>query len=94
MCVCIYALITPILTHFLQHYGDRCKATITADESSRFHRWTTNNYIYEFHVDGKTYTGNSLIEVGNNDKIGDTIEVLYFKHLPAFNRPVYFYNAK
>ena len=68
-----------------------CKATRTANESSLFHRWTTNNYLYEFSVGDKTYTGNSLIEVGQENRIGDTIEVLYFEHIPSFNRPVYFY---
>ena len=47
--------------------------------------------IYEFMIGDKTYTGNSLIEVGNEERIGDSIEVLYFKHAPFFNRPIYFY---
>lgn len=47
--------------------------------------------IYEFMIGDKTYTGNSLIEVGNEERIGDSIEVLYFKHAPFFNRPTSFY---
>ena len=69
----------------------RCKATITANESSWVHRWTSNNYLYEFNVGDKTYIGNSLIKVGNKEKIGDSIEVLYFEFMPSFNRPVSFY---
>ena len=34
---------------------------------------------------------NTLIKVGNKEKIGDSIEVLYFEFMPSFNRPVSFY---
>ena len=91
LCIIIYALLTPILTSILKHQGARCKATITANESSWVHRWTSNNYLYEFNVGDKTYIGNSLIKVGNKEKIGDSIEVLYFEFMPSFNRPVSFY---
>lgn len=94
LCVLTYALSTPILTVILKHHGNRCKGTITANESSLVHRWTSNNYLYEFSLGNKTYTGNSLIKVGNNDKIGDTITVLYFEFFPSFNRPVTFYEDK
>ena len=94
LCVLIYALSTPILTVILKHHGNRCKGTITANESSLVHRWTSNNYLYEFSLGNRTYTGNSLIKVGNNDKIGDTITVLYFEFFPSFNRPVTFYEDK
>lgn len=91
--VIMYAFISAlILSPILKHYGTKCKAVITDDESSLVHRHTTNNYLYEFRVRDKFYTGNSLIEVGNKDKIGDTIEILYFKHWPSFNRPIYFYD--
>lgn len=46
LCVLIYALSTPILTVILKHHGNRCKGTITANESSLVHRWTSNNYLY------------------------------------------------
>ncbi len=91
LCVLIYALSTPILTVILKHHGNRCKGTITANESSLVHRWTSNNYLYEFKVGDKTYTGNSLIKVGNIELIGDSIEVLYFEFMPSFNRPLSFY---
>lgn len=91
LCVLIYALSTPILTVILKHHGNRCKGTITANESSLVHRWTSNNYLYEFKVGDKTYTGNSLIKVGDIESIGDSIEVLYFEFIPLFNRPVSFY---
>lgn len=92
LCIIVYALVvTPILTVILKHQGNRCKAIITANESSWVHRYTSNNYLYEFCVGDKTYTGNSLIKVGNKEKIEDTIEVLYFEFYPSFNRPIYFY---
>ena len=91
VCVWIYALSTPVLTAFLKHYGKRCKAVITENGTSWVHRYTPNNYKYEFMIGDKTYTGNSLIEVGNKERVGDSIEVLYFKHAPFFNRPIYFY---
>ena len=53
----------------LKHYGSQCKAVITDNESSLIHRYTTNCYLYEFSVGDETYTGNSLIEVGNKDKM-------------------------
>lgn len=86
-----YALSTPVLTALLRHYGKRCKAVITENETSWRHRYTTNNYQYEFIVRDKTSCCNSLIEVGNKERVGDSIEVLYFKHAPFFNRPIYFY---
>lgn len=91
LCVIIYALLTPFLTIVLKHYGNRCKAVITSTGTSWLHRYSRNDYQYEFNVENKYYTGNSLIEVGNEDKIGDTIDVLYFRYFPTFNRPVYFY---
>lgn len=90
--IIIYGLfLTPILTSILKHHGKKCKAIITANESSLVHRYTSNNYLYEFSIGDKAYTGNSLIKVGNEENIGDTIEILYFKCMPFFNRPVYFY---
>lgn len=94
LCIIIYALSTPILTTILKYHGNKCEAIITSNESSFVHRWTSNNYLYEFRVGDKTYTGNSLIEVGNKDKIGDTIKVLYFELIPSFNRPVKFYEEE
>ncbi len=95
LCAIIYGLIlVPILTSILKHHGSRCEAIITSDESSLVHRWTSNNYLYEFNIGDKTYTGNSLIRVGNSDKIGDKIEILYFDFLPSFNRPIYFYEEE
>lgn len=78
--IILYSVISAlILTPILKHYGSQSKAVITDNESSLFHRYTTNCYLYEFYVGDETYTGNSLIEVGNKDKIGDTIEILYFQ---------------
>lgn len=90
--VIMYALFSAfILSPILKHYGIKSKAVITDIESSLVHRYTTNSYLYEFRVGDRYYSGNSLIEVGNKDKIGDTIEILYFEHWPSFNRPIYFY---
>ena len=55
------------------------------------HHWFTDGLLYEFNVGDKTYTGNSLIKVGNIELIGDSIEVLYFEFMPSFNRPLSFY---
>lgn len=91
--IILYSVISAlILTPILKHYGSQCKAVITDNESSLIHRYTTNCYLYEFSVGDETYTGNSLIEVGNKDKIGDTIEILYFQCWPSFNRPIYYYD--
>ena len=52
LCVVVYALIlTPILTSVLKHHGSRCEAIITSNESSLVHRWTSNNYLYEFTIE-------------------------------------------
>lgn len=91
--IILYLVISAlILTPILKHYGSQSKAVITDNESPVFHRYTTNCYLYEFYVGDETYTGNSLIEVGNKDKIGDTIEILYFQCWPSFNRPIYYYD--
>lgn len=93
--IIIYGLfLTPILTSILKHHGKKCKAIITANESSLVHRYTSNNYLYEFSIGDEAYTGNSLIKVGNEENIGDTIEILYFKCMPFFNRPIYFWEDK
>ena len=93
--IIIYGLLlTPILNSILKHHGNKCKAIITVNESSLIHRYTSNNYLYEFSIGDKTYTGNSLIKVGNEENIGDTIEILYFKCMPFFNRPIYFWEDK
>lgn len=94
LCVVIYALIIiPILTSVLKHHGIRCEAIITSGESAPFYtRYSTNDYLYEFTIDEKTYTGNSLIKVGNTYKIGDSIEILYFNKWPSFNRPISYYD--
>ena len=92
LCMCFdICFIYSRFNSFLKHYGKRCKAVITENGTSLFHRYTPNEYIYEFMIGDKTYTGNSLIEVGNKERVGDSIEVLYFKHAPFFNRPIYFY---
>ena len=68
----------------LKHYGSQCKAVITDNESSLIHRYTTNCYLYEFSVGDETYTGNSLIEVGNKDKIGGHYRNSLFSMLAFF----------
>lgn len=91
LCILIYVFCTPVLTFLLKQYGRQCKGVIIYDTSSYLHRWTNNNYLYEFKVGNKVYTGNSLIKEGNKARIGDSIEVLYFPLLPKFNRPVVFF---
>lgn len=95
--ILVYAVVLiPIGASVLKHHGSKIKAMITSNESSWWGRYTSINYLYEFTINGKTYTGNSLIKVeeNNSNHIGDSIEVLYFDFWPSFNRPIYFYNEE
>ena len=65
---------------------------ITSNTSTWLHRWTESCYMYEFSLNGKFYTGNSLIKEGESDKIGTKIKIYYFKKFPSFNRPLSYCN--
>lgn len=91
-CILLYVTFTPFLNLLLLNYGEKTNAVITPNETSWRHRYTTNNYRYKFVIEGKTYTGNSLIEVGHTSKIGDSIDILYFGFCPDFNRPMSYYD--
>ena len=84
----------PILLGLLKIYGTRTEAVITSNTSTWLHRWTTSCYLYEYHVNGKIYDGNSLIEEddANLSKIGTKVQVLYLDWFPSFNRPIYFWD--
>jgi hypothetical protein len=44
------------------------------------------SYSYQFEIDKKKYTGDSH---DTSLKVGDTIEVIYYKALPYFNKPLH-----
>ena len=92
VCVFIYALASPILSVVLEHCGVQTEAIITSNTSTWLHRWTESCYMYEFRLNGKFYTGNSLIKEGESDKIGTKIKIYYFKKFPSFNRPLSYYD--
>ena len=92
VCVFIYALASPILSVVLEHCGEQTEAIITSNTSSWVHRWTESCYMYEFSLNEKFYTGNSLIKEGESDKIGTKIKIYYFKNFPSFNRPLSYYD--
>ena len=78
VCVFIYALASPILSVVLEHSGEQTEAIITSNTSTWLHRWTESCYMYEFSLNGKFYTGNSLIKEGESDKIETKIKIYYF----------------
>ena len=91
-CVLIYTTAIPVLAMILEHCGEQTEAIITSNTSSQVHRWTESCYMYEFSLNGKFYTGNSLIKEGESDKIGTKIKIYYFKNFPSFNRPLSYYD--
>lgn len=76
----------------LEHCGEQTEAIITSKTSTWLHRWTESCYMYEFSLNGKFYTGNSLIKEGESDKIGTKNKIYYFKNFPSFNRPLSYYD--
>lgn len=44
------------------------------------------SYSYQFEVMGKMYQGNSH---DSSLKVGDTVEIRYYKHCPYFNKPLH-----
>ena len=61
VCVLIYAIAIPVLAMILEHCGEQTEVIITSNTSTWLHRWTESCYMYEFSLNGKFYTGNSLI---------------------------------
>ena len=94
ICVCVlfYTIAIPVLAMILEHCGEQTEAIITSNTSTWLHRWTESCYMYEFSLNGKFYTGNSLIKEGESDKIGTKIKIYYFKNFPSFNRPLSYYD--
>lgn len=92
ICVLIYVVLTPFFNLLLLNYGARTNAVVTQNETSWRHRYTSNNYEYEFLVGGKMYTGNSLINVENKDRIGDSVVILYLPCFPYYNRPMSYFD--
>ena len=78
----------------LKKYGCRTKAIVTSRTLINSRAVSTPHYVFEFFYDDKFYEGNSLIEVKNKERVGDTIEVVFLKFLPERNRPIYFWNEK
>ena len=92
VCVLIYAIAIPVLAMILEHCGEQTEAIITSNTSTWLHRWTESCYMYEFSLNGKFYTENSLIKEGESDKIGTKIKIYYFKNFTSFNRPLSYYD--
>ena len=78
----------------LKEYGCHTRAIITSKRSIHRGGGAKPAYIFEFWYNGTLYEGNSLVEVKNKERIGDTIEVVFLKFLPERNRPIYFGKEK
>ncbi len=82
----IYVFADPALTDaLLKNGGQHIKAVIIDDKNYLPNHSTAFSYSYQFIVQGKVYTNDSRDEAL---RIGDSIEVEYFKGWPGFNRPV------
>ena len=71
----------------LKTNGVRTKALVTSTVVSLI-RWGDPRYVYVFKYNGEEYTGNSLIEEKDYQRVGDSIEIVYLKYWPSMNRPV------
>ena len=74
----------------LENYGIKTRAVVTnvVNGTGRFHRAC---YLYEFMIGGECYTGNSLIDKSEKDRVGDSIDVLYLDFWPSTTRPTSFF---
>ncbi|WP_299288106.1 hypothetical protein [uncultured Mucilaginibacter sp.] len=84
-------LIKPHIDEFLlRHYPQQTKAVII-DELLEYHH---PSYIYMFKIDGEEYKNSEYKNNAANStlKVGDTIEIKYYKYNPAINTLLHFKN--
>lgn len=48
-------------------------------------------YLYSFKYKGNEYTGNSLIDEEEEQRLGDTINIVFLDFWPSMNRPTYYF---
>jgi ribosomal protein S17 len=77
----------------LLNYGNKMKAVIIDEQAYEKNSFITKEkvYKYEFNVNGKTYKGHSQC---NYFKVGDSIEILYWRFHPKTNQPVWLIENK
>ena len=87
---CIYVLSKRVLTDFfVDENAYHTKAIIINEENVYPNQRGINpkfSYSYQIEVNKRIYTGNSH---DATLKVGDTIEVEYYKVLPCFNKPLH-----
>ena len=87
----IYAVLgTMIKISFLKRNSKCIKGVLIPEMTSFTHRYTNAYLVYEFTIDGKSYTGNSLEK--NTSKVGDSICVVYLESFPSINRPIKYFD--
>jgi hypothetical protein len=74
---------------FLKQSGHCIKAIIT-NEFTRI-KYHKADYKYQFQIDGRVYTGNSLVT--DHHRIGEAICVVYLGLSPTINRPVSYFDS-
>ena len=86
---CIYVLSKRVLIdYFVDENACHTKAIIINEENVYPNQRGINpefSYSYQFEIDGKIYKGNSH---DKTLKIGDKIEVKYYRRCPYFNKPL------
>ena len=87
----IYAVIgTMVKVSFLKKNGKCIKGVLIPEMTSFTHRYTKASLVYEFTIEGKTYTGNSLEK--NTSKVGDSVCLVYLESFPSINRPLTYFD--
>jgi hypothetical protein len=72
---------------FLKYNGNCTKGVLTSDSVRlKYHK---ADLLYRFMLNGKVYTGNSLIS--DRTKINDSLCVVFLKSFPSVNRPIKYF---
>lgn len=70
----------------LRSYGVTTQAVVTSTITESIRRSSRAYYLYEFEYDGKKYRGSSLIKEKEEDRIGDSVNVVFLEFLPNCSR--------
>ena len=73
-----------------QTHGTKKKALVTSTVVYTKIR-SNPHYVYKFQYNGNVYEGNSLIEEKDVQRVGDSIDVLFWEFWPTMNRPTYYF---
>jgi hypothetical protein len=86
----IVIITRPSIEDVLLKYSGNCVKGVLTSDSVRL-KYHKADLLYRFMLNGKVYTGNSLIS--DRTKINDSLCIVFLKGFPSVNRPIgYFKN--